>query len=411
MADGLHGYSKGAGQMINKDMGLSTKAIHAGVEGKNPYGALTAPIYQTSTFVFDNCDQGGNRFALKEEGHIYSRLGNPTTDLLERKIAALECGEAAVAFSSGMGAISSVIWTVCAAGKHIIADKTLYGCTHALLEHGVTRYGVEVDFIDTSDTEEVRRHLKENTVMIYMETPANPNLKIVDLAAVSALAHAYNPEICVVADNTFATPVLQNPLTLGCDVVVHSATKYLNGHGDVIAGFAVGKAELMKNVRLFGLKDMTGAVLGPQEAFLVLRGLKTLEIRMERHCQNARKVAEYLVSNPKVEKVYFPGLEEHPNHKVAASQMRDFGAMISFEVKGGLEAGKALCDNLDMIALAVSLGDTETLIQHPASMTHSPYTPEERAASGIPEGLIRLSVGIENVEDIIADLEQGFAFV
>lgn len=397
--------------MINKDMGLSTKAIHAGVEGKNPYGALTAPIYQTSTFVFDNCDQGGNRFALKEEGHIYSRLGNPTTDLLERKIAALECGEAAVAFSSGMGAISSVIWTVCAAGKHIIADKTLYGCTHALLEHGVTRYGVEVDFIDTSDTEEVKRHLKENTVMIYMETPANPNLKIVDLAAVSELAHAYNPEICVVADNTFATPVLQNPLTLGCDVVVHSATKYLNGHGDVIAGFAVGKAELMKNVRLFGLKDMTGAVLGPQEAFLVLRGLKTLEIRMERHCQNARKVAEYLVSNPKVEKVYFPGLEEHPNHKVAASQMRDFGAMISFEVKGGLEAGKALCDNLDMIALAVSLGDTETLIQHPASMTHSPYTPEERAASGIPEGLIRLSVGIENVEDIIADLEQGFAFV
>lgn len=411
MVDGLHGYSKGAGQMINKDMGLSTKAIHAGVEGKNPYGALTAPIYQTSTFVFDSCDQGGNRFALKEEGHIYSRLGNPTTDLLERKIAALECGEAAVAFSSGMGAISSVIWTVCAAGKHIIADKTLYGCTHALLEHGVTRYGVEVDFIDTADTEEVKRHLKENTVMIYMETPANPNLKIVDLAAVSALAHAYNPEICVVADNTFATPVLQNPLTLGCDVVVHSATKYLNGHGDVIAGFAVGKAELMKNVRLFGLKDMTGAVLGPQEAFLVLRGLKTLEIRMERHCQNARKVAEYLVSNPKVEKVYFPGLEEHPNHKVAASQMRDFGAMISFEVKGGLEAGKALCDNLDMIALAVSLGDTETLIQHPASMTHSPYTPEERAASGIPEGLIRLSVGIENVEDIIADLEQGFTFV
>lgn len=397
--------------MIKKDMGLSTKAIHAGVEGKNPYGALTAPIYQTSTFVFDSCDQGGNRFALKEEGHIYSRLGNPTTDLLERKIAALECGEAAVAFSSGMGAISSVIWTVCAAGKHIIADKTLYGCTHALLEHGVTRYGVEVDFIDTSDLEEVKKHLKENTVMIYMETPANPNLKIVDLAAVSAIAHAYNPEICVVADNTFATPILQNPLTLGCDVVVHSATKYLNGHGDVIAGFAVGKADLMKNVRLFGLKDMTGAVLGPQEAFLVLRGLKTLEIRMERHCENAKKVAEYLVSNPKVEKVYYPGLEKHPNHEVAANQMRDFGAMISFEVKGGLEAGKALCDNLSMISLAVSLGDTETLIQHPASMTHSPYTPEERAASGIPEGLIRLSVGIENVEDIIADLEEGFAAV
>lgn len=397
--------------MTGKNMGLSTKAIHGGVEGKNPYGALTAPIYQTSTFVFDSCEQGGNRFALKEAGHIYSRLGNPTTDLLERKIAALEGGEAAVAFSSGMGAISSVMWTVCAAGKHIIADETLYGCTHALLAHGLTRYGVEVDFINTADLEAVKNALKPNTAMIYVETPANPNLKIVDLAAVSSIAHEYNPEICVVADNTFATPILQNPLALGCDVVVHSATKYLNGHGDVIAGFAVGKQELMTQVRLFGLKDMTGAVLGPQEAFLVIRGLKTLELRMERHCANAKKVADYLVANPKVEKVYFPGLENHKNHDVAASQMRDFGAMISFEVKGGMEAGKALCDNLEMIALAVSLGDVETLIQHPASMTHSPYTPEERAEAGIPEGLIRLSVGLENVEDIIADLETGFAHI
>ena len=397
--------------MTGTNMGLSTKAIHGGVEGKNPYGALTAPIYQTSTFVFDNCEQGGNRFALKEEGHIYSRLGNPTTDLLERKIAALEGGEAAVAFSSGMGAISSVMWTVCAAGKHIIADETLYGCTHALLAHGMTRYGVEVDFINTSDLEAVKATLKPNTAMIYVETPANPNLKIADLAGIASIAHEYNSEICVVADNTFATPILQNPLAFGCDVVVHSATKYLNGHGDVIAGFAVGSKELMTQVRLFGLKDMTGAVLGPQEAFLVLRGLKTLEIRMERHCANAKKVAAYLAQNPKVEKVYYPGLESHKNHDVAAKQMRDFGAMISFEVAGGIEAGKALCDNLDMIALAVSLGDVETLIQHPASMTHSPYTPEERAASGIPEGLIRLSVGLENVEDIIADLEKGFTFI
>ena len=390
-------------------MGISTKAIHAGAEGKNPYGALTAPIYQTSTFEFDSCEQGGNRFALKEAGHIYSRLGNPTTDLLERKIAALEGGEAAVAFASGMGAISSVMWTICAAGKHIVADATLYGCTHALLEHGMTRYGVEVDFIDTSDLEAVKAALKSNTAMVYLETPANPNLKVSDIEAISNIVHEYNSDIYVVVDNTFATPVLQNPLAWGADVVVHSATKYLNGHGDVIAGFAVGKQDLMTQVRLFGLKDMTGAVLGPQEAFLIIRGLKTLEIRVERHCQNAKKVAEYLVSNSKVEKVYYPGLENHPNHEVAARQMRDFGAMIAFEVKGGIEAGKKLCDSLEMINLAVSLGDVETLIQHPASMTHSPYTPEERAEAGIAEGLVRLSVGLENVEDIIADLEKGFA--
>lgn len=392
-------------------MGMGTKAIHAGVEGKNPYGALTAPIYQTSTFVFENCEQGGNRFALKEPGHIYTRLGNPTTELLERKVAALENGEAAVAFSSGMGAISSVMWTICKAGAHIVADGTTYGCTHALLEHGMTRYGVEVDFVNTSNLEEVKAALKPNTAMVYIETPANPNLKITDIKGVCEVAHAYNPEIKVVADNTFATPMLTRPLELGCDVVVHSATKYLNGHGDVIAGIAVGKTDFMNNVRFFGLKDMTGAVLGPQEAFLILRGLKTLEIRMERHCKNAKKVAEYLVSNPKVEKVYFPGLESHVGHEVAAAQMSDFGAMISFEMKGGKKAGIQLCDNLEMCALAVSLGDAETLIEHPASMTHSPYSAEELKAFGISEGLIRLSVGLENAEDIIADLEHGFACV
>lgn len=393
----------------NKNMGFATKAIHAGVNGKNPYGVLTTPIFQSSTFVFDNCEQGGNRFALKEDGYIYSRLGNPTTDLLERKIAALEGGEAAVAFASGMGAISSVMWTICRAGAHIIADGTLYGCTHALLEHGMTRYGVEVTFLDTSDLEAVKAALKPNTVMVYLETPANPNLKIADIAAVAEIAHTYNAEIQVVCDNTFATPYLQRPLELGADVVVHSATKYLNGHGDVIAGVAVGKASLMKDVRLFGLKDMTGAVLGPQEAFLILRGLKTLELRVERHCASAAKVAEWLAANPKVEKVYFPGLPSHPNHEVAKKQMSGFGGMISFEVKGGKAAGQKLCDSLELCTLAVSLGDAETLIEHPASMTHSPYSPEELKAAGIPEGLIRVSVGLENVEDIIADLEMGFA--
>ena len=397
--------------MEGKNMGFGTKAIHGGVEGKNPYGALTAPIYQTSTFVFDNCEQGGNRFAGKEAGHIYTRLANPTTDLLERKVAALENGEAAVATSSGMGAIASVIWTICRAGAHVVADETLYGCTHALLAHGLTRYGVEVDFINTSDIEAVKAALKPNTAMVYLETPANPNLKIADIQAIAEAAHSYNPEIKVVADNTFATPYLQRPLDLGCDVVVHSVTKYLNGHGDVIAGIAVGKADFMSEVRMFGLKDMTGAVLGPQEAFLILRGLKTLEIRMQKHCENAKKVAEYLASNPKVDKVYYPGLASHPGHDVAAKQMSDFGAMVSFEVKGGKKAGVQLCDNLGLCTLAVSLGDAETLIEHPASMTHSPYTPEELKAAGIPEGLIRMSVGLENAEDIIADLDQAFAHV
>lgn len=392
-------------------MGMGTKAIHAGTEGKNPYGALTAPIYQTSTFVFENCAQGGNRFALKEPGHIYTRLGNPTTDLLERKVAALENAEAAVAFSSGMGAIASVFWTICKAGAHIIADGTTYGCTHALLEHGMTRYGVEVDFVNTSNLEEIKAVLKPNTVMVYIETPANPNLKICDIKAVCELAHGYNPEIKVVADNTFATPVLTRPLELGCDVVIHSATKYLNGHGDVIAGMAAGKADFMEDVRLFGLKDMTGAVLGPQEAFLILRGLKTLEIRVQRHCENAKKIAEYLAANPKVEKVYFPGLESHEGHEIAKAQMSGFGGMVAFEVRGGKKAGIQLCDNLEMCALAVSLGDAETLIEHPASMTHSPYTADELKAFGISEGLIRLSAGLENVEDIIADLEKGFAHV
>lgn len=393
------------------NMGLGTKAIHAGVEGKNPFGALTAPIYQTSTFVFENCEQGGNRFALKEPGHIYTRLGNPTTDLLERKVAALENAEAAVAFSSGMGAISSVLWTACKAGAHVVADGTTYGCTHALLEHGMTRYGVEVDFVDTSDLDALKAALKPNTAVVYIETPANPNLKIADIKAIADLVHGYNPSIKLIADNTFATPMLTRPLELGCDVVVHSATKYLNGHGDVIAGLAVGSAEFMTQVRLFGLKDMTGAVLGPQEAFLILRGLKTLEIRVLRHCENAKKIAAYLVANPKVEKVYYPGLESHPGHEIAASQMADFGGMVAFEVAGGKAAGIRLCDNLKMCTLAVSLGDAETLIEHPASMTHSPYTAEELKEFGISEGLIRLSAGLENAEDIIADLEQAFTFV
>lgn len=391
--------------METKKCGLGTTAIHAGTL-KNLYGTLAMPIYQTSTFIFDSAEQGGRRFALEEAGYIYTRLGNPTTTVLEDKIAALEEGEAAVATSSGMGAISSTLWTVLKAGDHVVTDKTLYGCTFALMCHGLTKFGIEVTFVDTSNLDEVKNAMKENTRVVYLETPANPNLKIVDLEALSKLAHT-NPNTLVIVDNTFATPYMQKPLKLGADIVVHSVTKYINGHGDVIAGLVITNKELADQIRFVGLKDMTGAVLGPQDAYYIIRGMKTFEIRMERHCKNAKKVVEFLNKHPKIERVYYPGLETHPGHEIAKKQMKDFGAMISFELKGGFEAGKTLLNNLKLCSLAVSLGDTETLIQHPASMTHSPYTKEEREAAGITDGLVRLSVGLENVEDIIADLEQG----
>ena len=391
--------------METKKYGLGTTAIHAGTL-KNLYGTLAMPIYQTSTFIFDSAEQGGRRFALEEAGYIYTRLGNPTTTVLENKIAALEEGEAAVATSSGMGAISSTLWTVLKAGDHVVTDKTLYGCTFALMCHGLTRFGIEVTFVDTSNLDEVKNAMKENTRVVYLETPANPNLKIVDLEALSKLAHT-NPNTLVIVDNTFATPYMQKPLKLGADIVVHSVTKYINGHGDVIAGLVVTNKELADQIRFVGLKDMTGAVLGPQDAYYIIRGMKTFEIRMERHCKNAKKVVEFLNKHPKIERVYYPGLETHPGYEIAKKQMKDFGAMISFELKGGFEAGKTLLNSLKLCSLAVSLGDTETLIQHPASMTHSPYTKEEREAAGITDGLVRLSVGLENVEDIIADLEQG----
>lgn len=390
-----------------KNKGIGTKAIHGGVI-KNKYGALATPIYQTSTFVFKNVEEGAKRFLGEEEGYIYSRLSNPTLTVAEEKVAILENGEKVLATSSGMGAISATLWTLLKAGDHVLADKTLYGCTYAYISHGLTKFGVEVDFVDMSDLEEVKIKLKDNTKVIYLETPANPNLKIVDIQKISELSHNKNSNIKVVVDNTFATPFCQKPLLLGADIVVHSATKYLNGHGDVIAGFVVGSQEMINDIRTVGLKDMTGAVLGPNEAFLIIRGLKTFEIRMQKHCENAMKVAEFLEQNEKVEKVYYPGLKTHVGYEVAVKQMQAFGGILAFEVKGGLEAGKKLLNNLEMITIAVSLGDAETLIQHPASMTHSPYTKEERELAGITDGLIRLSVGLENVEDIILDLEKAF---
>ncbi len=388
-----------------KAMGFATRAIHGG-HVKDQFGALATPIHQTATFTFESAEQGGRRFALEEGGYIYSRLGNPTNTQLEEKLAMLEGAEAAISTASGIGAVASAFWTVLKAGDHVVAAKTLYGCTYAYLNHGISRYGVEVTFVDTTNLEEVRQAMRENTKVVYLETPANPNLEVADIEAISKIAHQ-NKDCIVMVDNTFCTPYIQRPLEFGADVVIHSGTKFLNGHGDVISGFVVGSGEFIKNVRLFGVKDMTGASLSPFDAFLIIRGMKTLEIRMEKHCENAMKVAKFLEGHSAVEQVYYPGLESFPQYKLAKKQMSLPGAVIAFEVKGGIEEGKKVINSTELCTIAVSLGDAETLIQHPASMTHSPYTKEEREMAGISDGLIRIAVGLENVEDIINDLDKA----
>ncbi|SFB13007.1 methionine gamma-lyase [Clostridium frigidicarnis] len=392
-----------------KNKGFATKAIHGGHQ-KNQFGALTTPIYQTSTFVFDDAEQGGNRFACKEDGYIYSRLGNPTNTVLEEKVALLEGAEACMSTASGIGAISSAFWTALKAGDHVVASDTLYGCTFAYLNHGLTRYGVEVTFCDVTNPENVKNAMKPNTKVVYLETPANPSLKINDISAIAKIAHK-NEGCLLFIDNTFCTPYIQRPLELGADVIIHSGTKYLNGHGDVIAGFVCGTKDFITNVRLFGVKDMTGASLSPFDAFLIIRGLKTLQIRMEKHCENAIKIAEFLETHPAVEKVYYPGLKSFEQYELAKKQMSLPGGIIAFELKGGLQEGITVMNNVNLCALAVSLGDAETLIEHPASMTHSPYSPEERDAAGISDGLVRLSIGLENPEDIIDDLNNALNLV
>ena len=384
--------------------GFATKQIHVG-KHENSAGALTTPIYQTSTFEFDSVEQGGRRFAGQEAGYIYTRLANPTVAAVEEKVAALEGGEAALGTAAGMGAISSALWSSVVAGDEIVASDTLYGCTFALLNHGMTKFGVSVKFIDMADLEAVKAALSPATKVVYLETPCNPTLKVVDIEEIAKIAHGYNKDIRVIVDNTFASPYLQQPLKLGADTVVHSATKYINGHGDVIAGFVVGKADFIAKVRMFGLKDMTGAVMSPFDAFLIARGLKTLDIRMEKHCANAMKVARFLHDHPAVAKVYYPGLEDFEGYEIAKKQMKLPGGMMSIELKADRDKVAAALNKLQLCTIAVSLGDAETLVEHAASMTHSTYTKEELAASGISEGLVRISVGLEDPEDIIADMK------
>jgi methionine-gamma-lyase len=387
--------------------GFATRQIHAGGHPDPHTGSLSMPIFQTSTFAMRDAAHGAEIFAHHDKGYVYTRLGNPNHVVVEEKVADLEGGEAAVATASGMAAISAALMTILQAGDHVVAGRVLYGCTHSLLAEGLRRFGIATSFVDTTDLDAVGAAMRPDTRVVYLETPANPNLEITDVAAVAEVAHRHGA--LVVVDNTFCTPYLQRPLELGADVVVHSATKYLNGHGDVIAGFVVGGAELIERVRALGLKDLTGAVLGPFEAFLVLRGMKTLSYRMEAHCANAQRVAEHLAAHPLVERVIFPGLPDHPQHALAQRQMSGPGGVVSFEVAGGREAAARLIDGVRLISIAVSLGDVETLIQHPASMTHAGYSAEERAGAGISDGLVRLAVGLEDADDLIADLDQALA--
>ena len=391
-----------------KKLGFSTRQIHVG-KFKNSAGALCDPIYQTSTFAFDSVEQGGARFAGTETGYVYSRPANPTTNAVEAKIASLENGEAAMATASGMGAITATIYRSVVAGDEIVADETLYGCTFAFLSKEIVQLGVKVTFVDLNEPGALKKALTEKTKVVYFETPCNPTLKVIDIKAVADEAHAFNPSIRVVVDNTFCSPYLQRPLDLGADVVVHSATKYINGHGDVIAGFVVGKKEFIDDVRAIGVVHMNGAVMSPFNAFLIARGLKTLSIRMERHCANARKLAAWLEAHPAVKKVYYPGLESFEGYETAKKQMSDFGGMISIELKADKATTAATINKLKLCTIAVSLGDAETLVEHAASMTHSTYSAEELAEAGISEGLVRISTGLEDIEDIIADFEQAFA--
>ncbi|MGH8846638.1 MAG: methionine gamma-lyase [Polaromonas sp.] len=386
--------------------GFSTRAIHFGYDPAQHQGALVPPIHTSATYAFPDVAYGARCFAGEEPGYFYTRIANPTLALLEGRLASLEEGADAVVFGSGMGAITATLWSLLEQGEEVLADLTLYGCTFSFLNHGLTRFGVTVRHVDMTDPGNVARAMGPKTRVVYFESPANPNMRLVDIEAVSAIA--YRGGAKVVVDNTYCTPYLQQPLVLGADVSVHSMTKYLGGHGDLTAGAAIfADAELAQRVRLFGLKDMTGAVMSAQDAHLVMRGLKTLTLRMDRHCQSAQKVAELLQSHPATEAVHFPGLPTFAQHDLARRQMRQFGGMVAFELKGGLPAGIRFMDALQLVTRAVSLGDAETLAQHPASMTHSTYTPEQRAAHGIGEGLVRLSIGLEDSEDLLADIRQA----
>lgn len=389
--------------MNTKNKGFSTKLIHSGGH-KDQLGSAVTPIYQTSTFTFESAENGAQCFAGESDGYIYTRIGNPTIADLEKTVAELENGFGGIATSSGMAAVTTVYLAFLSAGSHIVSHDAIYGPARGVMETYFSKFGIEYSYIDASDINNVIKAIRPNTKMIYVETPANPTMDIIDIKAVADLAHSKG--IPLVVDNTFCSPYLQRPIDLGADVVVHSMTKFINGHADIVGGIIVAKnQELYKLIRPVMVN--MGCNIDPHQAFLARRGLKTLAIRIDRAQENAIKIAEYLEKHPKVEWVKFPSLKSHPQYELAKQQQSGPGAMLSIELKGGIEAGKKLLNNVHTFLLAVSLGGVESLIQHPASMTHSKVSKENKLKAGITDGLVRISVGIENVEDLISDLEQA----
>jgi len=389
--------------MDTTHLGTNSKLVHAGI-ARDPYGSAVPPIYQTSTFAFESAQNGADRFAGAADGYIYTRLGNPTIAALERAVAELEHGVTGIATSSGMGAVSVIYLALLRQGAHLVGTDSVYGPSRVLVEKHLSRFGVTFDFVDTSDLANVRRVMRPETALVFVESPSNPAMRVTDLAGAAAIAHAGGALLAV--DNTFASPYLQTPLDLGADIVFHSVTKFINGHADVVGGIIVSKtAEIDRRLRPMMVN--LGPNMDPHQAFLVHRGLKTLALRVERAQASAAVIAAWLERHPKVASVAYVGLPSHPQHELAMRQMKGPGAMISMELKGGFEAGRVLMDNVRLATLAVSLGGVETLIQHPASMTHAGMTREARLAAGITYGLVRYAVGVEDVDDLIADLAQA----
>jgi methionine-gamma-lyase len=389
--------------MDSKKLGFNSKLIH-GSGFKDPLGSATVPIYQTSTFVFENADHGAHCFSGESDGFIYTRIGNPTIGALEKQLALLENGFGGIATSSGMAAVNTVYLAFLEQGSHVVSSAAVYGPSRVVLEQYYSRLGIESTFVNSENIEEIRDAIRPNTRLIYIETPSNPTMVITDLVATCELAKEKG--IPVAVDNTFCSPYLQKPLDMGADVVLHSMTKFINGHADIVAGVVIAKDQALYK-KLRSVMVTMGFNMDPHQAYLAIRGLKTLAIRIDRSQQNAIKLAEFLEQHPKVEWVKYPGLPSHPQYDLAKKQMKGPGSMISFELKGGLNAGKILMDQVKLAILAVSLGGVETLIQHPASMTHSKVSADGKLKAGITDGLVRYSVGIEDVEDLIADLSQA----
>lgn len=393
--------------MMKQKNKFETAVIHEGYDSSVHHDSLATPLYQTSTYSFANAEQGEARFAGEEDGNIYSRLGNPTVRVLEQRMAEIEGGEAALAFGSGMAAVSAILVHLTKAGDHVLCSRGIYGCTFGLLEIMEEKYGITHSLITMTTEEQIEQAIRPETKVIYVETPINPTMELVNLRAVEAAAKKHG--LRVVVDNTFSSPYLQNPLEFGADFVLHSATKYLNGHGDVIGGVLVGAdAQEMQLIRMTVQKDF-GGIMSPFDAWLLIRGLKTLHVRMDRHIDNAEKVVAFLHGEQAVKSILYPFDAGHPQVSIAKDQMRRGGGLISFELEGGKKQAQEFLNALSLIKIAVSLGDAETLIQHPATMTHAVVPPEERERMGISDSLVRLSVGLENVEDLMADLEQAFA--